>query len=57
MLRGSARTKFMIRLLIGVAMAVLGAEVHLLTIFSTGLLVMAVAVIRFGQDRRGGGGW
>jgi hypothetical protein len=57
MLHGSARTKFMIRLLIGVAVAVGGAGLHLLTMFAVGLLVLVVAVLRFNQDRRGGGGW
>ena len=57
MLHGSARTKFVIRLLIGVAVALLGADLHLLTVFTVGLLVLVVAVLRFNQDRRGGGGW
>jgi hypothetical protein len=57
MLHGSARTKFMIRLLIGVAVAVGGAGLHLLTMFTVGLIVLVVAVLRFNQDRRGGGGW
>jgi hypothetical protein len=57
MLYGSARTKLLIRLLIGIALAALGGAFHLLTVFTVGLIVLAVAVIRFGTDRRGGGGW
>jgi hypothetical protein len=57
MLHGSARTKFVIRLLIGVTLAILGAALHLLVVFTVGLLVLVVAVLRFNQDRRGGGGW
>jgi hypothetical protein len=57
MLHGSARTKFVIQLLIGVAVAILGAALHLLTVFTVGLIVLVVAVLRFNQDRRGGGGW
>jgi hypothetical protein len=57
MLHGSARTKFVIRLLIGVALAVGGAALHLLVVFTVGLIVGVVAVLRFNQDRRGGGGW
>jgi hypothetical protein len=57
MLYGSARTKLLIRLFIGVAVAVLGVAFHLLTVFTVGLIVLAVAFIRYGHDRRGGGGW
>ena len=57
MLHGSARTKLVIRLLIGLAVALLGAALHLLVTFTVGLLVLVVAVLRFNQDRRGGGGW
>jgi hypothetical protein len=57
MLHGSARTKLVIRLLVGLAVAVGGASLHLLTMFTVGLLVLVVAVLRFNQDRRGGGGW
>ena len=57
MLHGSARTKLVIRLLIGLAVALLGAALHLLVMFTVGLLVLVVAVLRFNQDRRGGGGW
>jgi hypothetical protein len=57
MLHGSARTKLVIRLLIGVALAVSGAALHLLVMFTVGLIVGVVAVLRFNQDRRGGGGW
>ena len=57
MLHGSARTKFVIRLLIGVATALLGAAFHLPTVFTVGLIVGVVAVLRFNQDRRDGGGW
>jgi type IV secretory pathway TrbD component len=57
MLHGSARTKLVIRLLIGLASALLGAALHLLVMFTVGLLVLVVAVLRFNQDRRGGGGW
>ncbi len=57
MLYGSARTKLMIRLLIGIALAALGGAFHLLAVFTVGLIVLAVAVIRYGTDRRGGGGW
>ena len=57
MLHGSARTKLVIRLLIGLAVALLGATLHLLVMFTVGLLVLVVAVLRFNQDRRGGGSW
>ena len=57
MLYGSARTKFVIRLLLGLALAVAGAALHLLTLFTVGLVVLVVAVVRFGPDRNGGGGW
>ena len=57
MLSGSAQTKLIIRLLIGIATAALGGAFHLLAVFTVGLIVLAVAVIRFGNDRRGGGGW
>ena len=57
MLHGSARTKLVIRLLIGLASALLGATLHQLGMFTVGLLVLVVAVLRFNQDRRGGGGW
>jgi hypothetical protein len=57
MLHGSARTKLVIRLLIGLAVALGGAAFHLLTMFTVGLLVLVVAVLRYNQDRRGGGGW
>jgi hypothetical protein len=57
MLSGSARTKLMIRLFIGMATAALGGAFHLLAVFTVGLIVLAVAVIRFGNDRRGGGDW
>lgn len=57
MLYGSARTKLLIRLFIGIAVAALGGGFHLLTVFTVGLIVLAVAVIRFRTDRRGGGGW
>jgi ABC-type antimicrobial peptide transport system permease subunit len=46
-----------IRLLIGVALAVGGAALHQLVVFTVGLIVGVVAVLRFNQDRRGGGGW
>jgi hypothetical protein len=35
----------------------LGAPLHLLVMFTVGLLVLVVAVLRFNQDRRGCGGW
>jgi hypothetical protein len=57
MLSGSARTKLMIRLFIGIATAALGGAFHLLAVFTVGLIVLAVAVIRYGNDRRGGGDW
>ena len=57
MLHGSARTKFVVRLLVGLAFAFRGAALHLLVMFTVGLIVGVVAVLRFNQDRRGGGGW
>jgi hypothetical protein len=57
MLHGSARTKLMIRLLIGIATAALGGAFHLLPVFTVGLVVLAVAATRYGNDRRGGGNW
>ncbi len=57
MMHGSARTKLVIRLLIGLACALLGAALHMLVMFTVGLLVLVVAVLRFNQDRRDGGGW
>lgn len=57
MLHGSARTKLVVRLLVGLACALLGAALHQLVMFTVGLLVLVVAVLRFNQDRRGGGGW
>ena len=43
MLYGSARTKFLVRLFIGVAFAVLGVALHLVVTFAVGLLMLAVA--------------
>jgi len=43
MLYGSARTKFLVRLLIGVAVIILGVVLHQVITFVTGLLVLAVA--------------
>ena len=57
MLSGSARTKLLIRLFLGIAVAALGGGFHLLSLFIVGLAVLAVAVMRYGNDRRGGGDW
>jgi hypothetical protein len=55
MLYGSKRTKFLIRLLIGVAVAVLGLVLHQLVEFTVGLIVLAVAFARwFGHDGSNG---
>ena len=57
MLSGSARTKLIIRVLLGIAVAAVGGGFHLLGTFTVGLIVLAVAVVRYNQDRRGGGSW
>ncbi len=51
---GSARTKFLLRLFIGVAFVVLGLALHLVLTFAVGLVVLAVAA--FGWFGRGGPG-
>ena len=57
MLHGSARTKLIIRVLLGIAVAAVGGGFHLFGMFTVGLIVLAVAVVRYNQDRRGGGSW
>ena len=57
MLSGTARTKLLIRLFLGIAVAALGGGFHLLSLFIVGLAVLAVAVMRYRNDRRGGGNW
>jgi hypothetical protein len=51
---GSARSKFFLRLFIGVAFVVVGLAFHLVVTFAVGLIVLAVAA--WGWFGRGGGG-
>lgn len=67
MLYGSARTKFLLRLLIGVACVVLGLTLHMVITLAAGLIVLAVAAFGWfgrggtggqgGPGGRAGGGW
>ena len=51
---GSARSKFFLRLFIGVALVVAGLAFHLVVTFAMGLFALAVAA--WGWFGRGGGG-